>query len=39
MYDAVFIELLLYFGINLNETEAVQIAMQARQENLMKQQQ
>ena len=38
MYHAVFIELLLYFGLNLKEEYAIQMATQMKQEEQMKQQ-
>lgn len=38
MYHAVFIELLLYFGLNLKEEYAIQMAQQMKQEEQMKQQ-
>ena len=38
MHHAVFIELLLYFGLNLKEEYAIQMAQQMKQEEQMKQQ-
>ena len=38
MHHAVFIELLLYFGLNLKEEYAIQMATQMKQEEQMKQQ-
>ena len=38
MYHAIFIEMLLYFGLNLKEEYAIQLAQQMKQEEQIKQQ-